>query len=109
MIVAKNWLLLLTIKINGRTTMNKKYILALLSGTLLFANAVFGETKDNESTSFDDMETPKEEEGDTSKKSPNPFTRQEKKLVKHFDAKKSQDVFALEKEDPFLGTDPWEE
>ena len=86
--------------------MNKKYILTILSGSLLLANVVLGETKDKKEVDLDDMETPKEV--DVPKKSKSPFLKQEKKLVKHFDTAKTNDVFALDKEDPFMDTDPWD-
>ena len=89
--------------------MNKKHILALLSGSLLLAVSVFGGTKDKKVVDLDDMETPKEETVDSSKKMPNPFLKQEKKLVNHFDTKKADDVFALDKEGPFMDTDPWDD
>ena len=87
--------------------MNKK--LALLSGSLLLANLVFGETKNKDTIDLDDMAMPEEVSADTPKKSPNPFLKQEKKLVKHFSPKKSNDIFDLHKEDPFMDTDPWDD
>ena len=89
--------------------MNKKHILALFSSTLLLANVVFGGTRDKETVDLDDMNTPQEAAVDAPKKSSNPFLKQEKKLVKRFETKKENDVFALDKEGPFLETDPWDD
>ena len=89
--------------------MNKTHTLALLSSLLLLVISAFGGTKEKEDIRLDDMETPKEVSVDAPKKTPNPFLKQEKKLVKHFDTKKSNDVFALDKEGPFMDVDPWDD
>ena len=89
--------------------MNKKYILALLSGTLLFANLIFGKAKDKEDVNLEDMKTPTEASVDSSKKSTNPFPEQDKDLVNLFNSENSEGVFSLDTEDPFMGIDPWDD
>lgn len=89
--------------------MNKKHILTLLSGALVFTNLTLGGTKDKEDVNLEDMKTPTEASADSSKKSTNPFPEQDKDLVSLFNSENTESVFSLDTEDPFMGIDPWDD
>ena len=89
--------------------MEKNYILALLSGTLLFANSVFGKAKAKEESNLENMKTPNEASADSPKKTPNPFPEQDKDLVSIFNPKNTEGAFSISTEDPFKEVDPWDD
>ena len=89
--------------------MDKKYILALLSGVLLLSNFVFGDAKENilgkvKEKKEAKIETMKAPEAPKNKGS-NPFPKQDEDFVNTF---KDEDIFK-KIEDPFSDIDPWDD
>ena len=90
--------------------MNKKYMLALLSGTLLLANSTFGKNKEKKEANLEAMQTPNEVSANSSRKGENPFPKQDKDFVKVFNSENVEKVFfANTEKDPFMEIDPWDD
>ena len=89
--------------------MDKKHILALLSGALLLSNFGFGDAKENilgkikgkKEAKMETMKAPEE----TKNKNLNPFPKQDEDFVNTF---KNEDIFK-KIEDPFSDIDPWDD
>ena len=89
--------------------MNKKIILALLSVVWLWVNFVFGGTNKNVNIKLEEMKSPDEMPVDLPPKQQNPFSGQDKELMKVFNKGKKEEIFNKNIQDPFMDSDPWDD